>query len=99
MQPGFWHLGHHSRKTQRHKQLRSSVELTRPEIEEGRDNQSQIRDEQSNVAEQKSLQGGFLTENVIDNLNGLNEINQFDDWSVRPIARKLGIPTSSSPFR
>lgn len=38
------------------------------------------RDEQSNVAEQESLRGGFLTENVIENLNGLNETTQFDDW-------------------
>jgi hypothetical protein len=60
VQPGFWHLGHYSGKTTKHKELRSSVELTRLEIEEGRDNQSQIRDEQSNVAEQESLRGGFF---------------------------------------
>jgi hypothetical protein len=60
VQPGFWHLGHYSGKTKKHKELRSSVELTRLEIEEGRDNQSQIRDEQSNVAEQESLRGGFF---------------------------------------
>jgi hypothetical protein len=80
VQPGFWHLGHYSKKTKKHKELRSSVELTRLEIEEGRDNQSQIRDEQSNVAEQESLRGGFLTENVIGNLDNLNETTRFDDW-------------------
>jgi len=80
VQPGFWHLGHHRGKPQKHKELRSSVELTRLEIEEGRDNQSQIRDEQSNVAEQESLRGGFLTENVIGNLDNLNETTRFDDW-------------------
>jgi hypothetical protein len=80
VQPGFWHLGHYSGKTKKHKELRSSVELTRLEIEEGRDNQSQIRDEQSNVAEQESLRGGFLTENVIGNLDNLNENTRFDDW-------------------
>ena len=76
LQPRFWHLGHYSGKTEKHKEL----ELTRLEIEEGGDNQSQIRDEQSNVAEHESLRGGFLTENVIGNLDNLNETTRFDDW-------------------
>src|SRR5260370_1003477 len=80
VQPGFWHLGHQNGKTQKQKELRPSVELTRTKVEEGRDNQSQIRDEQSNVAEQESLQGGFLNENVMENLDSLNETSQFDYW-------------------
>jgi hypothetical protein len=78
VQPGFWHLGHHSRKTRKHKELWSSVELIRPETEEDRDNQSQIRDEQSNVAEQERK---ILTENVIGNLGNLSDTTRFhDDW-------------------
>ncbi len=80
VQPGFWHLGHQNGKTQKQKELRPSVELTRTKVEEGRDNQSQIRDEQSNVAEQESLRGGFLNENVMENLDSLNETTQFDHW-------------------
>jgi hypothetical protein len=76
VQPGFWHLGHYSGKAKKHKEL----ELTRLEIEEGGDNESQIRDEQSNVAEHESLRGGFLTENVIGNLDNLNETSRLDDW-------------------
>jgi hypothetical protein len=80
VQPGFWHLGHQKGKTQKQKELRPSVELTRTKVEEGRDNQPQIRDEQSNVAEQESLQGGLLNETVMENLDSLNETSQFDYW-------------------
>lgn len=58
VQPGFWHLGHQNRKKQNQKELRSSVELTQTNVEDDRDNQSQIRDEQSNT-EQESLRGGL----------------------------------------
>jgi hypothetical protein len=80
VQPGFWHLGHHSEKARKQKELRSGVDLTRPKIEEGRDNQSQTRDEQSNLTEQESLRGGSLTENAIEDLGSLNETTEFGDW-------------------
>jgi hypothetical protein len=75
---GFWHLGHHSEKARKQKELRSGVDLTRPKIEEGRDNQT--RDEQSNLTEQEGLRGGFLTENAIEDLGSLNETTEFGDW-------------------
>lgn len=80
VQPGFWHLGHHSGKARKQKELRSGVELTRPKIGEGLHNQSQTRDEQSNLTEQESLRGGFLTEDAIENLDSPNETTEFVDW-------------------
>ena len=41
---------------------------------------TQIRDEQVSVTEQKSLQGGLLTEDEAETLESPKETTEFDDW-------------------
>jgi len=42
----------------------------------------QIRDAQVTVTEQKSLQGGLLTEDKMETLECQDETTQFDDWAT-----------------